>query len=142
MRTFGVEAASIEAVAAAKGGRTVSLCIPCRNEVATIGPLVRTVRAELMGDRRWSTSCSCSTTAAPTTPRVVAADAGATVVPIDDVHRVHGVGHGKGNALWATLAASSGDVRRVVRRRRHELPCRPGWRGWSRRSSSTTTWRW
>ena len=29
-------------------------------------------------------------------------------MPIDDVHRVHGVGHGKGNALWATLAASTG----------------------------------
>ena len=40
----------------------------------------------------------------------VAADAGATVVDIADIHRRHGVGHGKGNALWASLVASRGDL--------------------------------
>ena len=108
MRTFGVEAASIEAVAAAKGARTVSLCIPCRNEVATIGPLVRTVRAELMGDRPLVDELVVLDDRSTDDTALVAADAGATVVPIDDVHRVHGVGHGKGNALWATLASSTG----------------------------------
>ena len=39
----------------------------------------------------------------------VAAHAGARVVSIDDVHAVHGTGHGKGNALWATLLVSQGD---------------------------------
>ena len=38
---------------------------------------------------------------------LVAERAGATVVPISDVHDRYGVGHGKGNALWATLAAST-----------------------------------
>ncbi len=40
----------------------------------------------------------------------VAAHAGARVVSIDDVHREHGDGHGKGNALWATLLVSHGDI--------------------------------
>jgi len=40
----------------------------------------------------------------------LAAEAGATVVPIDDIHACYGVGHGKGNALWSSLVASSGDV--------------------------------
>ena len=39
----------------------------------------------------------------------VAAHAGARVVSIDDVHAKHGWGHGKGNALWATLLVSHGD---------------------------------
>ncbi len=32
------------------------------------------------------------------------------MVPIGDVHARHGVGHGKGNALWASLEASTGDL--------------------------------
>ena len=39
----------------------------------------------------------------------VAASAGATVLPIEELHLLHGVGHGKGNVLWASLAASKGD---------------------------------
>ena len=93
-----------------KGDRTISMCIPCRDEAATIGPLVgcrhgstswngtRSVDELIVLDDR-----STDDTAA------VAADAGATVVPIDDIHAVHGVGHGKGNALWASLVASTGD---------------------------------
>jgi glucosyl-3-phosphoglycerate synthase len=36
-------------LAAAKHGRTVSVCIPARNEAATIGPIVATVVRELTG---------------------------------------------------------------------------------------------
>jgi glucosyl-3-phosphoglycerate synthase len=108
VRTFGVEAASIDAVATAKAGRTVSLCIPCRNEVATIGSLVRTVRAELMTDVPLVDELIVLDDRSADDTALVAADAGATVVPIDEIHRVHGVGHGKGNALWATLVASTG----------------------------------
>ena len=39
----------------------------------------------------------------------VAGAAGATVVPIGDIHDRHGVGHGKGNALLGHAAASRGD---------------------------------
>jgi glucosyl-3-phosphoglycerate synthase len=108
VRTFGVEAATVESVTAAKAGRTVSLCIPCRNEVATIGSLVRTVRAELMTAVPLVDELIVLDDRSTDDTSVVAAAGGATVVPIDDVHRVHGVGHGKGNALWATLAASAG----------------------------------
>jgi len=108
VRTFGVEAASIEAVAAAKGARTVSMCIPCRNEVATIGSIVRTVRAEMMTSVALVDELIVLDDRSTDDTALVAADAGATVVAIDDIHRVHGVGHGKGNALWATLVASTG----------------------------------
>jgi glucosyl-3-phosphoglycerate synthase len=92
------------------GGRTtISLCFPCRDEAATIGGLVTSARRHLLehglidelvvlDDR------STDDTAA------VAADAGARVVDITDVHTAHGVGHGKGNALWASLLSTVGDV--------------------------------
>jgi len=96
---------------AAKHGRTVSVCIPCRDEAGTIGALVRAVRQELIDvadplvdelvvvDDR-----STDGTAA------VASRAGARVVPIEEVHAEHGIGWGKGNALWAGLRATTGDV--------------------------------
>ena len=48
IRTFEVDDCTVERVTAAKAGRTVSMCIPCRDEVATIGSLVRAVRATLV----------------------------------------------------------------------------------------------
>lgn len=109
VRTFEVEDCALDLLVQAKAGRTISVCIPCRDEAATIGPLVSMVRHALMrrvplvdelivlDDRSTDDTAS------------VAASAGATVVSIEDVHLVHGVGHGKGNVLWASLAASKGD---------------------------------
>ncbi len=113
VRTFRVAdttAATAETVAASKGGRTVSLCIPCRDEVATIGSLVRLARSELVDRTGLVDELIVLDDRSTDDTALVAARAGATVVPIGDVHSAHGVGHGKGNALWATLAASSGDL--------------------------------
>jgi glucosyl-3-phosphoglycerate synthase len=109
IRTFEVEDCAIDHLVAAKSGRTVSMCIPCRDEVATIGPLVRVVRAELMDRRGLVDELIVLDDRSTDDTACVAARAGATVVDIGDIHREHGVGHGKGNALWATLVASSGD---------------------------------
>lgn len=109
VRTFEIEDCALDLLLDAKQGRTVSVCIPCRDEAATIGPLVSMIRHAMMlrvplvdelivlDDR------STDDTAA------VAASAGAKVIPIDEIHVQHGVGHGKGNVLWASLAASEGD---------------------------------
>ena len=48
VRLFEIDDCGIEAVLRAKGTSTVSLCIPCRDEAATIGSLVSIIRAELM----------------------------------------------------------------------------------------------
>lgn len=108
VRTFDVSHWTLADAVAAKGSQRVSMCIPCRDEGATIGRLVTQVRDSVLGtlvdelivvDDR-----SVDDTAA------IAAAAGATVVPIGNVHAVYGEGRGKGNALWATLAVSDGDV--------------------------------
>jgi glucosyl-3-phosphoglycerate synthase len=113
VRTFDVperlDASSAEALLAAKAGRTVSVCLPCRDEAATIGPLVSLIRSELIS--RWGLVDELIVLDDRSTDDTarVAAHAGARVVSIDDVHAQHGEGHGKGNALWATLLVSHGD---------------------------------
>lgn len=110
VQTFDVTGWTIDMALEAKGSTTVSMCIPCRNEVATIGSLVRHIRTHLVDRYGLVDELIVLDDRSTDDTAVVAARAGATVVPIDDVHAVHGVGHGKGNALWATLAASSGDL--------------------------------
>src|SRR3954452_19247664 len=94
----------------AKGGRTISVCIPCKDEAATIGQLVETIgttlveRSSLVDELIVIDDRSVDATAA------LAARAGAEVIAIDDVHERHGWGAGKGNALWASLLVSRGDL--------------------------------
>lgn len=110
VRHFELAACTIESVAEAKGGQTVSVCIPCRDEAATIGPLVRSIRESLVERTGLVDELVVIDDRSTDDTFDVAADAGATVVPIDKVHAEHGEGHGKGNALWASLLASRGDL--------------------------------
>ncbi len=110
IRTFELDGITAADVVRAKAGRTVSMCIPCRDEAATIGPLVSVVRSELMARTGVVDELIVLDDRSTDDTARVAAHAGARVVSIDDVHRVHGEGHGKGNALWATLLVSHGDV--------------------------------
>ena len=48
VRTFELEDLVADEVVALKAGRTVSVCIPCRNEASTIERLVDVIRSELM----------------------------------------------------------------------------------------------
>ena len=110
VRSVVVEGWSPARVAAEKGASTVSMCIPCRDEAATIGPLVALVRRELVDRHAVIDELIVLDDRSTDDTAAVAASAGATIVPIDEVHARHGVGHGKGNALWASLEASRGDL--------------------------------
>lgn len=110
--TFGLDRPAWDIVRAAKGDQTVSLCIPCRNEAATIGPLVSLIREHLVArpgrpgvvdDLVVLDDLSTDATAR------LAAEAGARVVSVADVHAVHGPGRGKGNVLWASLVVNRSD---------------------------------
>ncbi len=100
----------IDALLSDKGDRTVSVCIPCRDEAATIGQLVRVVRDELIERSGLVDELIVLDDRSTDDTARVAAHAGARVVSIDDVHAEHGTGHGKGNALWSTLLVSHGDL--------------------------------
>lgn len=104
---LSVEQTSAPAIERLKGARTISVCIPCRNEAATVGPIVMSIRDHLdrvVDEVLVIDDGSVDDTAA------VARSAGADVVPIQQLNDRHGAGSGKGNALWASLLASSGDV--------------------------------
>lgn len=102
--------ADLTQIITSKAGRTVSVCIPCRDEAATIGSLVSVIRKELMDEVGIVDELIVLDDRSTDDTAVVAAHAGARVVSIDDVHGEHGNGHGKGNALWATLLVSTGDI--------------------------------
>lgn len=97
-----------------KRDTTISVCLPARNEAVTIGSIVGSIITHfgpngatplslideviVMDDR------SSDGTAA------VAAAAGARVVSVNSVLPEAGVGSGKGNVLWKSVAASTGDI--------------------------------
>ncbi len=110
VRRIGVRGIDFSTVLAAKGDRTVSVCIPCHDEAGTIGALVRTIRAELMQGVGLVDELIVLDDRSIDATAEVAESAGAVVVPISKIHDQYGVGHGKGNVLWASLLASHGDL--------------------------------
>jgi glucosyl-3-phosphoglycerate synthase len=88
-------------------GLTVSVCLPARDEEATIGPICELVDREcrpLVDELLVLDDGSSDDTAA------VAAASGAKVVAVDDVLPDLPRGRGKGNVLWKSLVVSQGDL--------------------------------
>ena len=93
-----------------KRGRRVSVVLPARDEAATIGTIVTTIRRALVEGTGLVDEVLVVDSRSRDATAAVADAAGATVVDQDAV-----LGHlppadGKGEALWKGLAASSGDV--------------------------------
>jgi glucosyl-3-phosphoglycerate synthase len=108
----GLAEVDLDALLRAKrrGGYRVSVVLPARNEEATVGRLVADVRERwmvrlpLVDELLVVDSDSTDATAA------VARAAGADVVATADVLTAHGSRPGKGEALWKSLAATTGDL--------------------------------
>jgi glucosyl-3-phosphoglycerate synthase len=98
---------TIEHLVAAKQGRTISVVLPALNEQATVGALVSALRplvGGLVDELVVMDSGSTDRTAE------VAGEAGARVVRRADVLPELPPWPGKGEVLWRSLAATSGDV--------------------------------
>jgi glucosyl-3-phosphoglycerate synthase len=98
------------AVAASKGRTRISLCLPARDEAATVGPIVERVRAALVDAVPLLDEILVLDDGSRDDTAAVAAAAGATVVRAADVQPEHASGPGKGQALWRSLHAAAGDV--------------------------------
>jgi glucosyl-3-phosphoglycerate synthase len=109
-RTFHHSAFAPEALVALKGGTTVSVVLPALNEVRTVGAIVRCFRRELMERVPLVDELVVVDPGSTDGTDVAARDAGATVVYEADLLPGEGRVPGKGEAMWKSLAATTGDL--------------------------------
>jgi glucosyl-3-phosphoglycerate synthase len=109
-RTYNAAQWTARQLARAKKATTVSVVIPARNEEATVGAIVSTIREHLIERVRLVDEIVVVDSRSTDATAGVAAAAGARVVSQDEVTRGLPRMDGKGDALWAGLAASRGDV--------------------------------
>jgi glucosyl-3-phosphoglycerate synthase len=94
----------------AEAGLTISLCIPARDEAATIGRIVEMARRRLVEAVPLLDEILVVDDHSKDATAEVAAAAGARVVHSADVLPDAGPGSGKGDAIWKSLSASTGDL--------------------------------
>jgi glucosyl-3-phosphoglycerate synthase len=88
----------------------VSVCLPARDEAATIGPIVAAVRRELVEQRGLVDEIVVIDDGSLDETAAVAASEGARVVAERSILSDLPSGSGKGNALWKSLYACQGDI--------------------------------
>jgi glucosyl-3-phosphoglycerate synthase len=109
-RTTDIEAWPIARVTAAKAATRTAVVLPARNEEATVGEIVASIRAELAGTTSLVDEVIVVDSGSEDSTAAVAAESGARVVALDDVMRKFEPRPGKGEAMWRGVAATSADV--------------------------------
>jgi glucosyl-3-phosphoglycerate synthase len=112
-RSWSADDRPLDRLLAAKRatGRTVSVVLPALNEEATVGEIAATIRRELMGEAAPLVDELVVVDSGSTDRTAeVAAAAGARVVHRDSLLPELPALPGKGEVLWRSLAATSGDV--------------------------------
>ncbi len=99
-----------QSLVAAKGGRGISVVIPARNEVATIGAIVAGLREALIEKIPLVDEIVVMDSDSSDETSTAAAAAGATVHRVRDVRPELGLNPGKGEALWKSQFVTSGDI--------------------------------
>lgn len=114
VRLHSADDYSLASLRERKGSSTVSVCLPARNEAATVGTIVDSIVTHF-GPRGGASRSLVDEVIVmddrstdDTAP--IAASAGARVVSVNSVLPDAGVGSGKGNVLWKSVAASIGDI--------------------------------
>jgi len=93
-----------------KQGLTISAILPTLNESATIGPIVRAARTELMEHVPLVDELLVIDSDSTDDTRDIAESEGARVVIHQQVLPKYGAFRGKGEALWKSLYETSGDL--------------------------------
>lgn len=101
---------SVAEIVAAKGDLTISLCIPARDEASTIGPIVAAVRRALVEDLALIDQIVVADDGSTDGTAEQARSAGAEVVTVATARPAVDERTGKGEAMWKSLAVSSGDL--------------------------------
>jgi glucosyl-3-phosphoglycerate synthase len=93
-----------------RSGLSISVCLPARNEEATVGHIVGTIRRELVEATPLVDEIVVIDDASTDATAAAARDEGATVLSEASILPSQGPGRGKGNALWKSLHACRGDI--------------------------------
>lgn len=101
---------SVENLVAKKNGRTISVCIPARNEAATIAPILLRIKRELMDAHPLVDQLIVMDHESTDQTAEVASECGAAVIPANEVMSQFGPALGKGDVLWRSVEASTGDI--------------------------------
>ncbi|MFF0903131.1 UNVERIFIED_CONTAM: glucosyl-3-phosphoglycerate synthase [Kocuria sp. CPCC 205316] len=109
-RTYNGRQWSPEQLVERKGTTTVSVVLPARDEASTVGTIVSALRRELMDGVPLIDELVVIDSDSTDGTAAVAAAAGARVHRQDEILPAHGNIPGKGEALWKSLAVTSGDV--------------------------------
>lgn len=97
-------------LAAVKGGTTISVVLPARNEAATVGTIVACLRRELVDTVALIDELVVIDSGSVDDTAAVAAAAGATVFSQQSLLPALGDVPGKGEALWKSLIATEGQI--------------------------------
>ncbi len=95
---------------ARSAGLSIAVVLPARNEAATIGAIVRTIRADLVDAHGLVGEVVVVDSGSSDTTAEVATAAGARVVRRETVLPEVPVHPGKGEAMWRGLAATTADI--------------------------------
>ncbi|MFI5427785.1 glucosyl-3-phosphoglycerate synthase [Aeromicrobium sp. UC242_57] len=98
------------ALVAAKGSTKVSILIPAKNESATIGAIIKTLRTELVERVGLVDEIIVIDSHSDDDTSEIARAAGAMVFHVDEILPEVGSRPGKGEAMWKALAVMSGDI--------------------------------
>lgn len=93
-----------------KAATRISVCLPARNEADTVGEIVTGVQRTLVDTTGLIDEILVIDDGSTDDTAAVAAKAGARVIAVHEPLPEAGTRSGKGEALWKSVAASSGDV--------------------------------
>ena len=89
---------------------TVTVAIPAKDEASTIGTIITQMHHELVEQNQLIDELLVIDDQSVDDTAAIAAAAGATVLSSAEILPEYGSGHGKGEALWKSLHASTGDL--------------------------------
>ncbi|MFZ6004181.1 MAG: glucosyl-3-phosphoglycerate synthase [Actinomycetota bacterium] len=94
----------------ARHDHVISVCLPARDEAATVGAIVEDLVSTLVQRTGLVDEVLVVDDHSEDATATVAHSAGARVVSVDDLLPEMGPGEGKGEALWKSVAAAEGDI--------------------------------